>query len=327
MTEPITRRKSGLRFQYYSATGKITDKDEVKRINALAIPPAWKKVEIAPNPKTKVQARGYDAAGRLQAIYSPAFRLKQEKAKFEKILDFADALPKLRSVVEKDLRRNKLGKEKVLACIIKLIDREYFRVGNKQYAAQNQSYGITTLRSKHASISTTKVTFDFIGKSGKQHVKTIKDPKIARIVKQLDELPGQELFRYKDETGTMHDITSADVNAYIKEHMGDAFTAKDFRTWGGTMLATSAALAQKYDENASPTAKKKAAQKIVKKVSKRLGNTPAIAKGSYIDPRVFEALDDGKTLPKLKSKMASMKPRKYMTTEEQLVLQLLRKDS
>ena len=200
----------------------------------------------------------------------------------------------------KDLAHRRLDKAKVLACVVRLIDEAYFRVGNDRYAKANHSYGITTLRSKHATITSTQVTFDFVGKSGKEHVKTIKDGTIARILKQLDELPGYELFRYKDEKGTMHDIHPADVNAYIKTYMGEEFTAKDFRTWGGTLLATSALLQDDLESSASATARKKAVTAVVKRVAKRLGNTPAIARSSYFDPRVIVAYEDGKSLAKVK---------------------------
>jgi DNA topoisomerase-1 len=319
----ITRKKTSSSFTYYKNDQQITDPDVVERINKLAIPPAWRKVEIAESKRAKIQAKGYDAAGRLQSIYSPSFRIKQDALKFERILKFAHALPQLRRQVEKDLARRDYGKQKVLACIVKLIDEEFFRVGNEQYAKEHQSYGITTLRSKHASITSTTVTFEFIGKSGQEHVKTIKDPQIARLIKQLDEMPGYEIFRYKDKDGTMHDLHSKDVNEYIKTYAGDDFTAKDFRTWGGTLLATTALLAEELDYEESKTARAKRITAIVKKVAKRLDNTPAIARSSYIDPRVFASIDDKNTIPKLKDAMKTMRPKKYVSIEEQCVLQLL----
>ena len=319
----ITRKKAGKSFHYFHDDDKITDTSVIDRINKLAIPPAWSKVEIADSARLKIQAKGYDAAGRLQSIYSPSFRIKQDAQKFERILRFADALPALRRQVNKDLDRRKLSKDKVLACIVKLIDDEFFRVGNEQYAKDHSSYGITTLRSKHATITNTTVTFDFIGKSGQSHVKKIKDPKIARIIKQLDEMPGYEIFRYIDESSKVHDLHSKDVNEYIKRYAGDDFTAKDFRTWGGTLLATSALLAAELGENESKTARQKRITGVVKQVAKRLGNTPTIAKSSYIDPRVFTSLEDPDTFSKLQEAMSEMRPKKYMTVEEQCVLKLL----
>jgi DNA topoisomerase-1 len=319
----ITRRKVGKSYHYFDGDERLTDEAEIQRINSLAIPPAWQRVEISKGKRTKVQARGYDSAGRQQSIYHPTFRIKQEKLKFDRILRFADALPALRRQLKKDLARKKLGKEKVLATIITLIDEAYFRVGSDVYARKHKTYGITTLRSKHADISTTTVTFDFVGKSGKEHIKTIKNPQIARIIKQLDELPGYEIFRYQDAKGAVHDLHASDVNAYIKRYMGDEFTAKDFRTWGGTLLATSAVIEEELTEDATKTAKKRVISQVVKRVAKRLGNTPAIARASYIDPRVFVAFEDGVSLDKVRRAMNTMHPKRYMSVDEQCVLQLL----
>lgn len=325
MTSYITRRKAGKRYHYFNGDNRITDPVEIERIDKLAIPPAWKDVEISKSKSAKVQARGHDTAGRLQSIYHPTFRLRQEKLKFDRILRFAKQLPALRRQLEKDLARKRLGKEKVLACVVKLIDEAYFRVGNERYAKEHQTYGVTTLRSKHAEITSSTVTFDFIGKSGQEHVKKIDDPKLVRIIKQLDEMPGHEIFRYQDKRGVMHDLYAADVNQYIKTHMGEEFTAKDFRTWGGTLLATSAVIKDELEEDVSHTARKKAVTTIVKRVAKKLGNTPAVARSSYIDPRVIVAYEDGVTLPKLRKAMTKMRPQKYMSIDEQCVLRLLRK--
>ena len=326
MASYITLRKSGKSYVYYHGEERVTDTAEIERINKLAIPPAWSDVRIAKSKSAKVQAKGYDSAGRLQSIYHPTFRLKQEKKKFDRILRFAEKLPNLRRQLDKDLARKRLSKEKVLACVVKLIDEAYFRVGNERYAKEHQHYGITTLRSKHADITTNTVTFDFVGKSGKEHVKKIKDPQLARIIRQLDELPGYEIFRYQDKDGSMHDLHASDVNAYIKENMGEEFTAKDFRTWGGTLLATSAIIKDELEPDASQTARKRAVAGIVKNVAKKLGNTPAIAKASYIDPRVIVAYEDNVKLPKLREAMTSMKPKKYMSIDEQCVLRLLQGD-
>jgi DNA topoisomerase-1 len=325
MTSYIARRKVGKSYHYFDGNDRITDKQEIERINKLAIPPAWRDVKIAKAKSAKVQAQGYDAAGRMQSIYHPTFRLKQEKLKFDRILRFANRLPALRRQIDKDLSRKRLSKPKVLACIVRLIDEAYFRVGNERYAREHQTYGVTTLRSKHTEISNNTVTFDFTGKSGQQHIKTIEDTKLVRLIKQLDELPGHEIFRYQDKSGQMHDLHAADVNEYIKTHMGEEFTAKDFRTWGGTLLATSAIIEDKLEPQASQTARKKAVTAIVKRVAKRLGNTPAIARSSYIDPRVIMAYEDGLTLPKLRKAMTKMKPKKYLSLDEQCVLRLLQK--
>lgn len=322
MRQSITRKKQAKTFHYYDAQGEVTDAATLKRITALVIPPAWTDVQIARSPKAKVLAQGRDQAGRLQSIYHPKYRLKQEQAKFDRILRFAKQLPKLRRQLYKDLKRRRLGKQKVLACIVRLIDEAYFRVGNERYAKERGSYGITTLRSKHTDVTGDTVTFDFLGKSGQQHVKQITDPQIARIVKRLDELPGYEVFRYQDKTGRMHDLHSADVNAYIKKYMGTEFSAKDFRTWGGTLLAATELLAS--DVTSDKKAQAKIVTRVVKNTAKRLGNTPAIAKGSYIDPRVIDAYVDGAVLDDVRQAMQAMKPKKYMSHDEQCVLRLLR---
>lgn len=306
---------------YIGPNGRVRDKKTLDFIASLAIPPAWDMVTIAGSPNAKVLVIGQDAAGRTQCIYNPKFRARQEKLKFDRILRFADALPRLRRQVTKDLVRKRLVKDKVLACIIRLIDEAYFRVGNEKYAKENQSYGITTLRSKHTDVRGDTVTFDFIGKSGKQHVKSITDKQIARIVKQLDELPGYEIFRYIDASGKLHDIESDDVNAYIKNYMGEEFSAKDFRTWGGTLLATSQLLALERMRHHAD--RQKQVVDVVRSVAERLGNTPAVARSSYIDPRVINAYTESTRLEKIKVTMEKMRPRKYLSRDEQCVLRLL----
>ncbi|MFZ1250203.1 MAG: hypothetical protein WAR37_02030 [Candidatus Microsaccharimonas sp.] len=323
-TVTITRKKTGKIYRYFKQSSPIQEPKEIERINKLAIPPAWSKVEISASKDAKVQAKGYDGSGRLQSIYHADFRLQQEKLKFDRILRFANKLPNLRKQLELDLARKRLSKEKVLACIVTLIDQAYFRVGNDRYAKEHKTYGITTLRSKHATIRGTTVVFDFTGKSGKKHHKTIKDSKLARIIKQLDELPGYEIFRYQDEKGIMHDLHASDVNQYIKTHMGEEFTAKDFRTWGGTLAATSAIIQNSLEQNTTQTAQKKFVAAVVKRVAKKLGNTPAIARSSYIDPRVIKAYEDGVSIPKLQKTIATMRPKKYLSVDEQCVLKLLK---
>lgn len=321
-TLTISRQKRGKSFTYQDSGGPVK-RELAAWINSLAIPPAWRDVKISRSPRAKVYAIGYDDAGLQQAIYNPAFRAKQERLKFDRILRFAEALPSLRRQLKKDLNRQRLSKEKVLACIVKLIDEAYFRVGNERYAQANQSYGITTLRSKHLDVSGDTVTFQFTGKSGQQHVKQITDKQIARIVKKLDELPGYEIFRYQDQKGRMHDIDSQDVNNYIKRHMGEEFSAKDFRTWGGTLLATTELLACEYYDD--PKQRQKMVSGVVKNVAKRLGNTPAIARSSYIDPRVIDAYVSSSDITKVKRAMKKMRPRRYLSRDEQCVLRLLNK--
>jgi len=319
--DDITRRRFGKKFLYFSDSVEIKDKVTIQRIDSLAIPPAWKEVRIAASASAKILASGVDAEGRMQAIYNPKFRAKQAKQKFDRTLRFAQALPGLRAQIESDLARHELGKQKVLACIVKLIDEAYFRVGNEQYARDHQSYGITTLRSKHTEVTNTTVTFDFVGKSGKRHVKQISNAQIARIIKKLDELPGHEIFRYQDEDGRMHDLHSADVNTYIKEHMGEEFTAKDFRTWGGTLLATAELLAAERSRHRAE--REKTVVETVKNVAERLGNTPPVTRSSYIDPRVIAAFVDTTEIIKVRDAMKNMRPKKYFSLDEQCVLKLL----
>lgn len=325
MSRVYTRKRHGRSFSYYRDEQKITDKEVIARIKSLAIPPAWTNVQIAVSSEAKVQAMGKDSAGRTQAIYHPKFRARQEKAKFERILEFGEQLPGLRKQVEKDLAQRHLTKEKVLACIVKLMDQAYFRVGNKNYAQDNQTYGITTMRRKHTTITSTKVIFDFVGKSGQKHVKTINDRQIAKIMKQLDELPGHEVFQYIGEDSKTHTITSNDVNAYIKEHMGEAFTAKDFRTWGGTLVAAAELAAT--ERSRSERERKKTVTVCVQRVAKQLGNTPSIARKSYIDARVIRTYMKTTGLAKFAETVATMKPRKYAKPEEICTLELLRKYS
>lgn len=317
----ISRIKKGRKFIYITKNGLVQNKKMLTYIASLSIPPAWDMVTIAGSPNAKVLVTGQDMAGRTQCIYNPKFRARQDKLKFDRILRFADALPNLRRQISKDLSRKRLVKEKVLACVVRLIDEAYFRVGNEKYAKENQSYGITTMRSKHTDVQGTTVTFDFIGKSGKQHIKSITDRQIANIVNQLDELPGYEVFRYIDADGKLHDVESTDVNNYIKTHMGEEFSAKDFRTWGGTLLATSELLA--VERMRHHAERQKQVVEVVRSVAERLGNTPAVARSSYIDPRVLNAYTESTRLEKIKVAMEKMRPRKYMSRDEQCVLRLL----
>lgn len=327
----ITRQKIGKGYRYSHAGTIITDKDAVAYYKSLGIPPAWQDVRIAKNKEAKVLATGTDSAGRLQYIYNPAFRARQEQAKFERVLRFARALPYMRRVVDNDLKRPHLDYQKVMATVVTIMDRAYIRVGNETYAREHQSYGLTTMRSKHTSVDGNTVTFDFIGKSGRHHVKRITDKTLARIVRQLDNLPGYEVFKYYDysssETGKLKDVKSADVNAYIKDVMGEEFSAKDFRTWAGTLIASAElALAERAD---SERERKKAVTVCVRKVAKKLGNTPAIARSSYIDPRIIKSFMDGEDLRRVWKTVESMKSDKkdqgeeYLSPDERCVLSIL----
>lgn len=317
----ITRTRRGKTFSYSRGNTKVTDQAEIERINKLAIPPAWRDVAIAPSARAKVQASGIDGSGRKQAIYNPNFRLKQDKLKFDRILRFAHNLPKLRKTLAADLERPQYDRDKVLATVVTLIDQSFSRVGSEKSARGAGHYGITTMRSKHLSVRKDAVVFDFVGKSGKEHHKVIRDRTLARIIRRLDTMPGHEIFRYKDSAGLMHDLGARDVNEYIKAAMGEEFSAKDFRTWGGTLLALTGFLAAERGD--SETARKRQISKTVKSVAKRLGNTPAVCRASYIDPRIIKAFESKSALPKLRDSLASIRPRKYMSGDEQAVLRLL----
>lgn len=316
----IERAKRGKGFSY-TLQGVKVNKATVSRVASLAIPPAWTDVQISVNEKAKVQATGYDANGKKQYIYSKTHTAKQEAAKFDRITSFAEQLPKLRKQVQKDLKRWRFDKCKVTAAAVSLMDQEYFRVGNHSYARSNKHYGLTTLRSKHLTVKKGKAIFDFVGKSGQEHHKVVSDEQIAKIVKKLDDIPGYELFRYYDKKGKLHNLTSSDVNEYIKRVMGDDYSAKDFRTWGGTLLAA-VELARETRAN-TKTARKKAMNECVKRVAKKLGNTPAIAKSSYIDPRIFQTYESSDGISEVYKTVNNMKPPKYVSQDEALALKLL----
>jgi DNA topoisomerase-1 len=264
---------------------------------------------------------GTDSAGRAQYIYHTKHHAKQAAAKFDRITSFGANLPKLRQQVEKDLSHREFDKQKVLACAVSLMDEVYFRVGNHKYASEHQSYGLTTLRSKHVSVDGHTVMFDFVGKSGQQQHKEITDRQLATIIKTLDEMPGYEIFRYYDNEGNIKDLTSADVNEYIKGIMGDDYSAKDFRTWGGTLLAC-IELAN-LPRPRKKTERTKAITECVQKVAERLGNTPAIARSSYIDPRIFKMFESSDQLAKVYQTVKTIKKSNYLSSDEQCVVKIL----
>jgi DNA topoisomerase I len=322
----IERRRTGTKsFQYFHDNQQVTNKHELAYFKSLGVPPAWKDVRIAASHNAKIVATGVDKAGRLQYIYNAKFRARQEKEKFERILRFARALPTMRRITDQHLRQLGLPREKILACIVQLMDKAYFRVGNEEYAKQNQHYGLTTLRSKHTEIKGDTIIFDFVGKSGQENLKKVTDKRLAKIVKQLDDLPGYQIFKYIDEDGELKDINSDDVNQYIKEIMGEEFSAKDFRTWGGTLLA-SIELSQ-IERSRHQNERKKAVTECVKKVAQKLGNTPAIARASYIDPRVIHAYVVTNDLYKVREAVSKLRRAEYFTSDEHCVLNLLEKST
>lgn len=296
-----TRKKQGDDFDYYDADGKkITDEKRLLRIRRIAIPPAWADVWICPSPNGHIQAVGRDARGRKQYRYHERWREVRDEGKYEKMVLFGQALPKIRKRIEKDLAQPGLPKEKVLATVIELLERTFIRVGNEEYAKQNNSFGLTTLKNRHLDVSGTTVRFQFRGKSGVKHKKEIHDRRLAKILTKLQDLPGQELFQYVDEEGEIHNITSQDVNDYLKQITGEEFTAKDFRTWAGTVLASIALTAQERFET-----KKQARSNIkaaIHAVATVLGNTPAVCRKCYVHPAVLESYLDGTLAQGLKGK-------------------------
>lgn len=317
----VERRRVGRGFKYFHDGQEVKDRKSLEYFESLKVPPAWKKVEIAKSPRAKILATGYDSSGRLQYIYNPSFRARQEKEKFERIIRFARALPKMRAVTEEHLRRPKMDREKVLACIVQLLDQEYFRIGNDVYAKENGSYGLTTIRSKHIRIDGDTVIFDYIGKSGKEQVKEVTDRRIANTIRRLDDMPGYEIFKYYDEDGNLTPVKSDDVNTYIKDVMGEEFTAKDFRTWGGTLWATAELLS--FEKTRKKTERKKNMTSCIKRVAEKLGNTPAIARSSYIDPRILNAYEKGRDLSEIYDAVSKIQKKDYLNPEERCVLKLL----
>jgi DNA topoisomerase I len=284
----IRRVKRRAGFSFIAADGTpVTDPKEVARIKALAIPPAYSDVWISPIPNGHLQATGRDARGRKQYRYHKRWREVRDENKFDRMIEFAKALPAIRTAVHRDLGRPGMPREKVLAAIVSLLERTAIRVGNEEYARENASFGVTTLRDEHAEVAGSKVFFRFRGKSGKEHEIEVRDKRIARIVQRAQDLPGQHLFEYLDDEGVARPVRSEDVNEYIKEISGGDFTAKDFRTWDGTMMCALELAALKAQEE-SLTARKHLIAEVVQDVAAHLGNTPAVCRKSYIYPGVIE---------------------------------------
>ena len=289
----ITRRRAGRGFSYRAADGTtISDPDVLRRIRSLAIPPAWTDVWICPDARGHLQATGRDAKGRKQYRYHPDFREHRESAKFDRMIAFADLLPRIRERVDEDLSRPGLPREKVLAAVVRLLELTLIRVGNEEYARLNKSFGLTTLRDRHARIEGSKIRFRFTGKSGKPHEVTLRDRRLARVVGRCQDLPGQDLLQYLDDNGDVRDVRSEDVNAYLREAAGgEDVTAKDFRTWAGTVLTYRALRA--LQPGASDREARRNVVEAIRQTSERLGNTPAVARKSYVHPAVLQAYLDG----------------------------------
>lgn len=320
----LTRRRSGKGFSYRDAKGApVRDNGTLERIKKLAIPPAYVDVWICPRRNGHIQATGRDAKGRKQYRYHPDFRQAREADKFSRIMHFANALPKIRERIESDMRRKGLPREKVLATVVYLLENTLIRVGNDDYARTNRSYGLTTLRDPHVKIAGSELSFRFKGKSGKEWNVALKDKRVARIVKACQDLPGQELFQYIDEDGVQRDVTSSDVNAYLREITGEDYTAKDFRTWAGTVLAALALRAfEAFDSEAGA---KRNVREAIEHVAQRLGNTPTICRKCYIHPEVLDCYLEGALLDQMRGAVESelTEDPSALRAEEAAVLGLL----
>lgn len=288
----IRRRKQGTGFSYRDPQGApVRDADTLSRIRRLAIPPAWTDVWISPNPDSHLQATGRDQKGRKQYRYHPSFSTAREQAKFEHLMEFAEALPLIRERTAADLRRKGLPRPKVLAAVVRLLETTLIRIGNDEYAKKNKSFGLTTLRDRHVAFDGPAARFEFKGKSGKTWRLRVNDRRLAGIIRRCQELPGQRLFQYVDEDGARQSVGSADVNAYLREITGRDITAKDFRTWAGTVLAA-LSLAE-LGPGETKKATKAALRAAIEKVAGRLGNTPTVCRKSYVHPEVLTSFEEG----------------------------------
>lgn len=298
------RKRAGRHWSYLGLDGQpLRDQQELARIKALAIPPAWTDVWISPTPDGHIQATGRDARGRKQYRYHARWREVRDETKYTRMLAFGQALPLIRERTERDLRLPGLPRAKVLAAVVQLLETTLIRVGNTEYAKDNQSYGLTTMRDRHVELEGSRIAFHFKGKSGVNHTISLKDRRLANIVRKCRDIPGYELFQYIDEAGERQDVGSADVNAYLREITGQEFTAKDFRTWAGTVLASLAL--QTYESFDSEVQAKQNLVRAIEHVAERLGNTPAICRKCYVHPAVIDAYLEGALLATLQQRAAS----------------------
>jgi DNA topoisomerase I len=320
----IRRRRSGTGFVYVGPEGRtIRDPQELRRIKSLAIPPAWRDVWICPDSRGHLQATGRDAKGRKQYRYHPRWRDVRDETKYDRLIAFGRALPRIRARTERDLARPGLPREKILATVVRLLESTLIRVGNEAYARDNESFGLTTMRDRHAEVSGSTITFAFRGKSGIRHAIDLTDRRLARIVRQSRDLPGYELFQYLDDRGERKTIDAADVNGYLKEIAGEEFTAKDFRTWAGTVLAARAL--QEFHAFDSQAQAKRNVVNAIEAVAKRLGNTKSVCRKCYIHPAVLNAYMDGSLISLVSRRVNRELARslKSLPAEEAAVLALL----
>ena len=318
----IRREKRGEHFTYIAPDGStIDDEKELARIKGLAVPPAYSDVWICPIANGHIQATARDARGRKQYRYHKRWRETRDENKYERMLAFAQVLPNIRKRIESDISLPGLPREKVLATIVQLLETTAIRVGNDEYAKDNNSFGLTTLRNKHAKVSGATVRFAFRGKSGVRHALDLRDRRLARIIRQCQDLPGQQLFEYVDDDGATHAIDSADVNDYIRDVSGEEFSAKDFRTWAGTVTCAVLLAGETIEE--TQTDRKQRVVAVIKDVAKRLGNTPAICRKCYVHPAIVDTyLEQGRLAP-----ARALRAREGLTSEELFVLALLQQRS
>ena len=315
-TEPgISRKRLGRYWAYFDSEGnRVTDRDEIDRLNAIGLPPAYEKAWFCADPNGHLQATGVDARGRKQYRYHEGFRAKRESAKYDGLLEFGKALPRLRRRVEQDLKHRKLSREAVLAAVVRLLDTEHIRIGNEEYARTNKSFGATTLRTRHLKSTGHGLMMRFTGKHGIVHEVKISDTNLKRICKRCQELPGQMLFQYVNGDGEPKPVSSGDVNEYIKAATGGDFTAKHFRTWGASVIALEQLL--KKREDARITVKT-----VIEPVAEALGNTPAISRKSYVHPGLLEAVKQDSRDPL--NGMARPRSRKRLSSAEVGLLEFL----
>lgn len=314
----VRRIRHGRHFRYVAPDGTpVSDEAELRRIKAIGVPPAYDNVWICPLENGHLQATATDARGRKQYRYHKRWRQVRDETKYHRMIDFARALPGMRASVERDLAKAGMPREKVLAAVVRLLEETTIRVGNEQYAKQNESFGLTTLLNKHAKVTGADVRFSFKGKSGVRHAVALHDRALAKIVRACQEIPGQELFAYIDGDGSPRDVTSQDVNDYIRDISGGDFTAKDFRTWVGTVQCALLLAESEYAQTQS--ARRQRLNDVVKHVARRLGNTPAVAKKSYIHPDIIAAYTEDGTIGQL----LRGKPTKGLLPEERFVVDFL----